>query len=202
MTKNTSVSALSTKGKGKPGFSYEEIPTGEKLPGSSDRDLGAIWGLTPGRANPDRRTTRHGSRSQTIPGGLESAQKEHDGQLDGTDTACLDPSGKPDSDRQRGDLDQLVRTGSDRSEAKGHDQSDNMDSDQKRGGPTDQPLPITTGDELIRILPERASTVVPPSPSEKTSERQSVRSTPELMLVGFSFNDTPSTEKLDSKPRS
>jgi len=134
MTKNTSVSALSAKGKGKPGFSYEEIPTGEKLPGSSDRDLGAIWGLTPGRANPKGRTTRHGSRSQTIPGGLESAQEERDSQIDSADTARLDQSGKPDSDRQRGDLDQPVGTGSDRSEAMGRDHPERADRDQKRDG--------------------------------------------------------------------
>ena len=76
MSNATSEQMQKTKLKGKPGFNLKEIITGEKALGSSEKNLGACWGVNPSKLNPAGRTTQRSVQSQSVTGTIEPTQEE------------------------------------------------------------------------------------------------------------------------------
>lgn len=138
MTDNISSERALEKGKKTAkNYYYQEVPENEKRAGTSERDLGARWGLGAGESGNGGRVTRKGSRVPQIPGGLVSVQEEHESppgeiSLDlpdslGGDRRSLDQPETSGGDRR--DLDQPTPVGGDRSEEQGLDQSEKSDGD-------------------------------------------------------------------------
>ena len=192
-SKSISVSALNAKTKSKPGFRYEEVSANEKLPGSSDRDLGRQWGLAPERVNQSGRTTRQGSRSQPIPGGLDSAQEER------PPYSIHDPPEGSGTDRMK-DQNHPSNLGVDRSVDRSQDRSGRPDSNQlETDSQEDRRLSYAPSEEPVRISPERQSTVVPPSERETPAFQQSERMSSEDPQMGISDPHAPDLARSESR---
>ena len=100
-------------------YDLEVVPKNEKLRGTSDKDLGAAWGLPQGESKEVGRVTRGGTQTQSVPGGPEATQE-----------TSLDQPVETGSDRQ--DLDQLAEASGDRLNTTGLDQSGSPDGDRPK----------------------------------------------------------------------
>ena len=143
MTNNTNSERATEAGKKKPGFFYQEVPNSEANPGVSDKELGMRWGTNQGESGQKGRTTRKGTRSQSIPGGLEPAQEEQGVQ---PENSSLDQPVDTGGDRHN--LDQPATADDDRLSGDGLDQSGRPDSDRpgesEGNTPEDQRLSYET----------------------------------------------------------
>ena len=101
-------------------FVYQEIPNNEKAPGTTEKELGARWGLDEGTSEQRGRTTRARVQAQTIPGDLQGVQPEETSldqpESSGGDRQRLDQPANAGGDRQGHSSDQSGRPGGDRNE--------------------------------------------------------------------------------------
>ena len=115
------------------GYYYKEVPANERAPGASEKELGARWGRDSGKADEEGQVTRRGSRTQKVPGALDSAQDKQESRLD----EGLDQP--DDSSGDRRDLDQPTQLGDDRIGRTSLDQPDDTGGDRHEALSSEDP---------------------------------------------------------------
>jgi len=162
MTNNSRDCAPLDGTRKKPGFVYQEVPSDEATPGTTEKDLGACWGLeNSGKlVVAQGPATRARAQAQVVPGDLQDHPEDE----------SLDQPDISGGDRQLIlSLDQSVRADGER-QTRGRDQSGGPDGDQD--GETEKPsledqLSYTSEDGIRR---ERSEQETPGARGVSTNE--------------------------------